>query len=358
MTAGEAQNPGSVNYPDPILDMVEDVRNIYLPEMTALTCPEGVNTNGGKFAGSIKCRPFTKTLQDEALAAAAASAQNACDAVRSQMNFRCDMSDCSSIKDVDGCASTKLCSWTPDLIDKCIDLDTNETVDMAMCFDDEGRRVNTHRHDTLPKFENVVGDDGKTQKIAMGFCTWNTQLTTNAINACMGNNNECKAGNSVFDGFNGLACETYGKARKDVTYNGKDFKKDDMRPFSGQYTVKNGQFMCKKLADGEKSRTNTPSHPSGKWPVPQTDVLQPAQEETTATISAEATAEADPKTDTADPKTDRAEAKTDTAEAKNDKAEAKTDPQPIDPKTGTTTNGTQLNRSAVNLQCLDDALGC
>ena len=223
MTPGATEQPGSVNYPDPIADLANDVREAYLPEMTALVCPEGVETNDGKFAKSIKCRPFTEALQEEAMAAAAASAQNACDAVRNQSGFRCDMADCQTLSD-DDCRASRLCSYTPA----------------------EGSNP--------------------------ASCAWNTLSTASALNACMGNSNECKTGNSVFDGFNGLACETYGKALEDTSYNGKDYQKGQMRPFAGQYAVENGQFMCKKLGDGEEARTQTPALPGGaQWPTPVTE---------------------------------------------------------------------------------------
>ena len=326
MTPGQTEQPGSVNYPDPILDLAEDVRNNYLPEMTALTCPEGVDTNGGKFAGSIQCRPFTETLQKEALAAAAASAQNACDAVRNQMNFRCDMADCASLSDED-CTAARLCTFTA-----------------------------------------ATGDKPSS-------CAWNTQLTTNAINACMGNSNECKTGNSVFDSFSGLACDVYGKARADATYNGKDYKRGDMRPFAGQYTVENGQFMCKKLGDGETARTAAPRHPSGSWPVPQTEAAaappaparpaparpapaRPAPVQTTPPPQAQQQAQTTPP-----PEAQQAQQQTQQQAQPQAQTtpppEAQTTPPPAGAgRSGQTRGSTQLNRPAVNLQCEDAALGC
>ena len=349
MTPGQTEQPGSVNYPDPILDLAEDVRNNYLPEMTALTCPEGVDTNGGKFAGSIQCRPFTETLQKEALAAAAASAQNACDAVRNQMNFRCDMADCASLSDED-CTAARLCTFTA-----------------------------------------ATGDKPSS-------CAWNTQLTTNAINACMGNSNECKTGNSVFDSFSGLACDVYGKARADATYNGKDYKRGDMRPFAGQYTVENGQFMCKKLGDGETARTAAPRHPSGSWPAPQTEAAaarpaparpaparpaparpaparpaparpapaRPAPVQTTPPPQAQQQAQTTPPPEAQQqaqqqaPPTPppQAQQQAQQAAAVREAAAARA-ALPTGPgRDGQTRGSTQLNRPAVNLQCEDAALGC
>ena len=242
MTPGATEQPGSVNYPDPIADLSEDVRDAYLPEMTALVCPEGVETNDGKFAKSIKCRPFTETLQQEAMAAAAVSAQNACDAVRGQSGFRCDMSDCQTLSDGD-CRAARLCTFTP--------------------------------------------ADGSTP----ASCAWNTLATASAINACMGNSNECKNGNTVFDGFNGLACETYGKAVEDVTYGGKDYAKGQLRPFPGQYAVENGQFLCKKLGDEETARTQVPAQPNNAtWPLPVTDQVAAAGDGAAEQAAAQAAA--------------------------------------------------------------------
>ena len=350
---------GTINYPDPITHLAEDVRTTYLPDLTALTCPEGVEDNDGKFAGSIKCRPFTAQLQKDVLAAATANAQNACDATRNQTGFRCDMNDCKDYE-LDACNEERLCNWVPEYKknnDGTFKLKPNscsspefttkstcEAADFVWNISTEripvNKCVNANGDPLAFSDKNCTHANGG-YRIPDGVCAWDTHATSGALHACMGNaTNECKAGNSVFDGFNGLACKFYGKATQaDVDAAGQpkctggsggtcsdttlksdlactnaketwtthadtctgyeenterkplsvhvnsvrskcnkndactytppvEIKKDQLIPFDGHYQVEKGSFLCVKLGNGEKARTETPKPPKGSWVVP------------------------------------------------------------------------------------------
>ena len=134
VAAGEGTTVGA-QYPDPLSDAkFNEIRDTYLPAVTALECPSSscsdgtsetkeacdaagaewtaVNSNGGKFAGSIQCRPFTDAHKKEVLAAATASATDGCGAMQGR-GFRCDL-DCTKITDVDKCIGehSNFCKWT------------------------------------------------------------------------------------------------------------------------------------------------------------------------------------------------------------------------------------------------------
>lgn len=132
---GQGATDGA-QYPDPLLDeKFDEIRDTYVPRVTALTCPSSscsdgvseskeacdaanavwtaIDDNNGKFAGSVKCRPFTDAIRDEVLAAATESAMDGCGAMKSR-GFSCDL-DCDSL-DYDQCLgeSDSFCKWTGD----------------------------------------------------------------------------------------------------------------------------------------------------------------------------------------------------------------------------------------------------
>jgi len=129
---GEGATDGA-QYPDPLSgSQFDDIRDTYIPRVTALTCPSSscsdgtseteasctaagavwtaVNDNDGRFAGSVKCRPFTEKMQKDVLAAAA-SAVDGCGVMKGR-GFSCDL-DCD-ILERDECMgeSSQFCKWT------------------------------------------------------------------------------------------------------------------------------------------------------------------------------------------------------------------------------------------------------
>ena len=183
VTPGKGATDGA-QYPDPLKgDEFDQIRDTYVPRVTALTCPSSscsngtsesketceatgavwtvINDNDGRFAGSVKCRPFTDAMRDEVLAAATASAMDGCGAMKSR-GFSCDL-DCSLL-DEDKCvgASNQFCKW------------------------------------------NIPEEGGQ------GFCSTRTVESSRAINMCSTGDDACADGSAMLSNTAGQPCTILG----------------------------------------------------------------------------------------------------------------------------------------------------
>lgn len=185
--AGSGATNGA-QYPDPLAgSQFDDIRDTYIPRVTALTCPSSscsdgtstteaecssnmalwtvVNNNDGRFAGSVRCRPFTDAMRDEVLAAASESAMDGCGAMKSR-GFKCDL-DCDTL-DYDACngASNQFCKWT------------------------------------IPEGGNP--DEGS--------CSTRTAESARAINMCSTGDDACAEGSAMLNNTEGEPCTIFGSS--------------------------------------------------------------------------------------------------------------------------------------------------